>query len=132
MRNSAIEGHGTALIAVRRVDRPCCLIPSTLEVVGSLSEGDGEQRERGKSNFDQHDRIETGVESKRYFRRQETGAFVVCFRTLLSLLFDIETTFTDVNARRLSKVASLRPRMLFLRGKSLRDLRWIDSGLTGI
>lgn len=66
----AIEGHRTALITVRCIDRPCCLIPSALEVVGGLSEGEGKKGESGKASLEEHFERRTSADSEQGFHEQ--------------------------------------------------------------
>lgn len=72
------EGHSTALVAVGREDRPCCLIPSALKIVGDLSDGEGKERERGEASFAQHDRRRSVVlsQTRRRLLREQTSAFI--------------------------------------------------------
>lgn len=44
------------LVAVRRVYRPCCLIPSAFKVVRDLGKGEREHRKGEKSGLEEHHR----------------------------------------------------------------------------
>lgn len=52
----AIEGHLAALVAVGRIDGPCCLVPSALEIVRHLGGREREDRDSGgeKGSFAEH------------------------------------------------------------------------------
>lgn len=54
VRGRSVKAHVAPLVAVWRVNRPCCLIPSALEVVGDLGQGGREKRESDKTDLTEH------------------------------------------------------------------------------
>lgn len=54
--SSLVKLNATALIAIRRISRPSDLIPTTLEILSDLAEGEGQHRKCSKSNLTKHDK----------------------------------------------------------------------------
>jgi hypothetical protein len=58
MPSSLIKLDAAALITIRRISRPSDLIPTTLEILSDLAEGERQHGKCSKSNLTKHDEME--------------------------------------------------------------------------